>query len=186
MNANTAPRNETTRSKKVLVPLATLLAAGAIAIGSGATFTSQSESGVSSVTSGTLSHTNSKADAAIFQLEDIKPGDTLHGDLTLTNTGSLDAKFNLTEKSSANAFSDDLLTLTITNTTTGTPVFDGTFGDLVDGEKQALGQIDAGEANTFRFTVSLDQDAGNDEQGKTASATYTWDSVQLDGETATQ
>lgn len=47
-------------TKKVLLPLATLLAAGAVAIGSGATFTSSTANTISSVTSGTLTHTNSK------------------------------------------------------------------------------------------------------------------------------
>ena len=40
-------------SRKILVPLATLAAAGAIAIGSGATFTSTTANTISSVTSGT-------------------------------------------------------------------------------------------------------------------------------------
>lgn len=186
MNATTAPKNETNRSKKILVPLATLLAAGAIAIGSGATFTSTTNNTISSVTSGTLDHTNSKADAAIFTLDNMKPGDTLNGELTLKNTGSLPANFSLTETSSANAFSNDMLKLTITNATTKEQVFAGNFGDLVDGQKQGLGTFEAGEANKYQFTVALDQQAANADQGKTASAVYTWDSVQLDGETTNQ
>ncbi|MCW2790898.1 MAG: hypothetical protein JWP56_3201, partial [Aeromicrobium sp.] len=42
------------KTKKILLPLATLVAAGAIAVGSGATFTSTSANTISSVTSGTL------------------------------------------------------------------------------------------------------------------------------------
>lgn len=172
-----------TASKKVLVPLATLLAAGAVAVGSGATFTSESNNTISSVTSGTLEHTNSKADAAVFNLTDIKPGDTLNGSLTITNTGTLPASLSLTEVASTNEFSDSYLTLVITNTTTNTPVYSGTFGGLVDGAKRAIGDIEPGEANNFRFTVQLAQDAPNSEQSKTASATYKWDSVQLAGTT---
>ncbi len=119
--------------KKILLPLATLLAAGAIAVGSGATFTSTTANTISSVTSGTLSQSNSKADQAILNLTNIKPGDTINGALTITNTGSLPADFTLTETSSANGFADKYLTLTITNTTTSTQVFDGTFGALEDG-----------------------------------------------------
>ncbi|MGJ9411628.1 TasA family protein [Aeromicrobium sp. CF4.19] len=172
--------------KKILVPLATLVAAGAVVIGSGATFTSTTANSVSSVTSGSLSHTNSKADAAIFDLGNIKPGDVVNGGLVITNTGSLDAAFSLTETSSTNGFASDNLTLEITNTTTGDEVFSGTFGELVDGQKSALGTITAGDANSFVFSVTLDQDAPNSQQGKTASAAYQWDSVQLDATTTNQ
>src|SRR5690606_16845730 len=68
MNTTTAAAPKTTRSKKVLVPLATLLAAGAIAVGSGASFTSTTENTISAVTSGTLEQSNSKDNAAVFNL----------------------------------------------------------------------------------------------------------------------
>ncbi len=172
--------------KKILLPLATLLAAGAIAVGSGATFTSTTANTISSVTSGTLSHTNSKSDKAILNLTDIKPGDTINGALTITNTGSLPADFTLTETSSANGFADNYLTLTITNTTTNTQVFNGTFGALVDGTKTPLGSALAGVANNYTFSVHLDDKAPNSQQGKTASAAYQWDSVQQAATTTNQ
>lgn len=173
-------------STKVLVPLATLAAAGAIAVGSGATFTSQTGNTISAVTSGTLQQTNSKDGAAIFDLSNLKPGDTLNGNLTLTNTGSLPASFGLTETSSANGFSADNLTLTITDTTTGASVYTGTFGGLVDGTRTDLGVVQPGVAESYRFTVKLATAAPNTDQGKTASAAYKWDAVQLNGETKTQ
>lgn len=171
---------------KVLVPLATLLAAGAVAVGSGATFSSQTGNTISAVTAGTLTHTNSKDGGAVFDLTNLKPGDTLTGDLTLTNTGTLPAGFGLTEVSSTNGFSGAYLTLAVTNTTTDATVWSGTFGALADGARTDLGTIAAGEGNTFRFTVKLAQDAPNSEQGKTAGAVYQWDSVQLDGTTTAQ
>ncbi len=172
--------------KKILVPLATLVAAGAIAVGSGATFTSSTGNTISAVTAGTLTHSNSKADQAIFNLTNMKPGDTLNGTLTLTNTGSLPASFSLTEVSSANAFSASNLTLDIVDATTSTSVYSGTFGGLADGTKNELGTWAAGSAHTFKFTVKLNQDAPNADQGKTANAVYKWDSIQLDGETFNQ
>lgn len=170
-----------TRSR-ILAPLAVLCAAGALAVGSGATFTSTTSNTISSVTSGTLAHTNSKADSAIFSLQDMKPGDVLTGSLTLTNTGSLPASFSLTESGSSNGFSGENLRLTITDTTVDNTVYDGTFGGLQDGAKQALGEFAPGAARSFSFTVALARGAGNTEQGKTASATYVWDAVQLDGQ----
>lgn len=171
---------------KILVPLATLAAAGAIAVGSGATFTSQSGNTISAVTSGTLTQSNSKDGAAIFNLVDLKPGDVLNGTLTLTNTGSLPAKFSLTEVSSSNAFTGANLTLAITDVTTGATVYDGTFGGLVDGTATALGTYQSGDAHQYRFTVKLAQDTPNADQGKTAGASYRWDAVQLDGTTTNQ
>jgi hypothetical protein len=173
-------------TKKVLIPLATLLAAGAVAIGSGATFDSTTANTISSVTSGTLSHTNSKSDKAILNLTDIKPGDIVNGALTITNTGSLPADFSLTELSSTNGFSDAYLTLAITNTTTGKSVYSGTFGGLVDGSKTALGAIAPHVANNFTFSVHLADDAPNSQQAKTASAAYQWDSVQQTATTTNQ
>ena len=175
-----------TTGKKILVPLATLLAAGAIAVGSGATFTSQTNNSISAVTSGTLNQSNSKANEAIFNLSNMKPGDTVNGDLTITNSGTLPATFSLTELASTNGFSDNYLTLAIVNTTTNTTLYNGTFGGLTDGQKSDFGVIQPGVANNFRFTVRLDTAAPNSQQGKTAGATYQWDSVQLTGETFNQ
>jgi hypothetical protein len=173
-------------SRKVLVPLATALAAGAVAVGSGATFTSTSQHSLSAVTSGTLSHSNSKANQAIFDFANLKPGDTLNGHLTLTNTGTLPARFSLTETSSDNAFAGDNLTLVITNTETGHEVYRGLFGGLADGAATPLGVLHPGVSHGFRFAVHLADGAPNSEQGKTAGATYQWDSVQLDGEAIDQ
>ncbi|WP_235538849.1 TasA family protein [Nocardioides sp. Root240] len=173
-------------SRKILVPLATLSAAAAVAVGSGATFTSTSGNTISAATSGTLTQLNSKDGGAIFDLTNMKPGDTLNGALNLTNTGSLPATFSLTETGSTNGFTADNLSLAITNTTTGATVYSGTFGGLVDGTKTDLGVIQPGVLNNFKFTVKLAQTAPNADQGKSATATYTWDSVQLNGTTTNQ
>jgi spore coat-associated protein N len=171
---------------KILLPLATLVAAGAIAVGSGATFTSTSANTISSVTSGSLTQSNSKAGAAVFTMDNIKPGDTVNGGLTITNTGSLPAKFSLTETASTNGFTGENLNLVITNTTTKQVVYTGTFGGLADGTKTTIGEVAPGVANNYTFAVTLDQATPNTDQGKTASASYQWDSVQADGTTTNQ
>jgi hypothetical protein len=173
-------------NRKILLPLATLLAAGAVAVGSGATFTSTSGNTISSVTAGTLTQSNSKADQAIFTLTNMKPGDSLNGTLTLTNTGSLPAAFSLTEVSSSNGFTGANLNLDIVDTTASATVYSGTFGGLADNVKQPLGTWAAGTAHNFRFTVTLNPDTTNADQAKTAGAVYQWDSVQLSGTTFNQ
>ena len=182
-------------NRKILVPLATALAAGAVAVGSGATFSSETGNTISAVTAGTLKHTNSKADAAIFALDNIKPGDTVNGTVTLKNTGSLPATFTLTETSSANGFGSKAapnaavnnLSLSITDTATGATVYNGNFGGLRDDEAVALGTSAwaTDEAHTYKFSVTLDPSAPNADQGKTASAVYTWNSVQESAPTVT-
>ena len=165
-------------STKVLLPLATAALAGALAVGSGATFSSTTGNTASSVTTGSLTQSNSKAGAAILSLTDMKPGDSVHGTVTITNTGSLKAAMSLTETAGANGFSSaSLLSETIVDVTGGgsAPVYSGVFGAA--GTK-ALGTFAAGEARTYEFTVSLDSAAGNAEQGKTASATYAWNGTQ--------
>ena len=170
-------------NRKILVPLATVAAASAVAVGSGATFTSATNNTLSAVTSGTLQQANSKADGAIFTLTNLKPGDTLNGTLTVTNTGTLPATFSLTEATSTNAFSAGSLSLEIVNTGTNAVIYSGPFGGLEDGVKNDLGTVQPGVVNTYRFRVVLAATATNDDQGKKAEAAYTWDSVQLDAET---
>ena len=174
------------KTKKILLPLATLVAAGAIAVGSGATFTSTSANTISSVTSGTLTHSNSKANAAVFTLTNAKPGDVVNGSLTIKNTGSLPATFSLTETASTNTFTGSNLSLTITNTTTNKVVYTGTFGGLVDGTKNDLGVVAPGVANDYVFSVKLDSATTGADQGKSATAAFQWDSVQADGSTTNQ
>jgi spore coat-associated protein N len=173
-------------TKKILLPLATLVAAGAIAVGSGATFTSTSANTISSVTSGSLNQTNSKANAAIFNLTAIKPGDTVNGSLTIKNTGTLPATFSLTETTSTNTFTGANLTMVITNTTTNKVIYNGTFGGLTDGTKNDLGTVAPNVANDYTFSVKLDQNTPNTDQAKTASAAFQWDSVQADATTTNQ
>ncbi len=173
-------------NRKILVPLATALAAGAVAVGSGATFSAQTGNTISAVTAGSLEHTNSKKDAAIFSLTNIKPGDTVNGTVTLKNTGTLPASFSLTEVSSTNAFSNKTdptvsnLSLSITDTGSGATVYNGNFGGLVDGSAVALGTAAwaPDEAHTYKFSVTLDSGAGNVDQKKSAGAVYQWNSTQ--------
>ena len=74
----------------------------------------------------------------------------------------------------------------MTNTTTNTTVYSGTFGGLVDGTKNDLGVVAPGVSNNFTFSVKLAQDTPNTQQGKTASASYAWDSIQTDATTTNQ
>lgn len=180
MNASPASAAVKTvsRRRRILIPLAGLLAAAALTLGSGADFISSSVNTSNAYATGTLSQTNSKANSAIFTLGNLKPGDTLNGKVTITNSGSLPAAFKLTETATNGFTTKANLKLTITPTGSTTPVWSGTFADLTTAGPLALGTWTAGEAREYTFSVTLAQTADNTEQGKTAGATYTWDAVQ--------
>ena len=166
----------TANSRKVLVPLATLLVAGAVAIGSGATWTSTTSSSVS-VTSGDVLHTNNH-DGAVLTVANIKPGDTLTGTVEIENTGTLDAVLSFQESAdTGNTFAAGGLNLLIKQG--NTELYNGDFGGYAN-TVHNLGDLDAGETSEFTFTVSMPADASNANQNKTAGATYTWVTTQKD------
>lgn len=171
------------RRYRVLVPLAGLAAAAALAVGSGADFTSNSVNAANAYTTGTLTQTNSKANSAIFSLDNLKPGDTVNGSVTITNSGSLAAGFKLTETATNGFTTKSNLKLTISEPGSTAPVWTGTFGELTAAGPLDLGEWTPGQARTFVFSVTLAQSADNTEQGRTATATYSWDAVQTAAET---
>jgi spore coat-associated protein N len=170
----TAATTATTPRRRVLLALVTLVAALAVAIASGATFNASTANPSNGYASGTLTMDNSIADKAIFNASNLKAGDTAVGTVTITNSGTLAANYSLTE-SADNPFTEDLLELVITDTTNDTVVYTGTLGEAgtID-----LGTWNAEESRTYKFAATLNIDADNDEQNKTATASYTWDAVQ--------
>jgi hypothetical protein len=188
MNETTTTAAAPTRSRKrlVIVPLAGLLVAAAVAVGSGADFVSNSVNTANAFSTGTLAQQNSKADKAIFTASNLKPGDTLSGVVTITNSGSLPASFALTENAVNGFVKADNLTLTITRAGSATPVWSGTFGALTKAGPLDLGTFSAGEAREYTFSTTLAQGADNTEQGKSATATYTWDAKHGAAETVNQ
>jgi spore coat-associated protein N len=173
MTAIAAPATATSASRRILIALATMLAAIGIAAASGATFNASSANADNVHATGTLTTLNSN-DGAIFNATNLKPGDTVIGTVTISNTGTLDAGYTLVEQAD-NPFTGDLLTLVITDTATGATIYDGTLGKAGSID---LGTWEADTARTYRFTTTLDIDATNAEQGKTATATYTWNALQ--------
>lgn len=183
---NPTPAPTARRSRRLLVPLATLAAAGALVVGSGADFTSASANSQSVVTSGTLTQSNSRDNAAIFNVTNIKPGDTVTGSVTITNTGTLPATFSVTETDTGNFVDRSLLTMTITQA--GKSIYSGPFGgaSVNSAETIDLGTFQKAEARTYEYTVKLAQSAGNAEQGKSANAAYAWNATQTTAVTVAQ
>lgn len=190
----------TSTGRKVLVPLATLLAAGAVAVGSGATWTSNSTSSVA-VTAGSIIHTNSTTGATALTITKMQPGESASGTVKITNTGDLNSDLTITQASGAtNTFSglgpdalagtaDDTSDLTLTVSQDGTTLYTGPF----DGWTAAATAIDLGELaatnagttdeTTLTFTVDLALGAHNDSQGATAGATFAFETTVAAGQT---
>ena len=182
-----ATKPEPVRNRaRLIVPLAGLLVAAAITVGSGADFVANSVNTGNAYSTGTLLQTNSKADSAIFNLDNLKPGDTVNGKVTITNSGTLSAAMKLTENAVNGFVTKSNLTLTITAAGSATPVWSGTLGALTTAGPLDLGTFAAGEAREYTFSVNLAQAATNAEQGKSATATYTWNATQTAATTYNQ
>lgn len=164
------------KTRALILPMAALLAATGVALASGATFnTTTSSSGLAA--SGTLRQINSNSVA--FSKENLKPGDTVSGTVSITNSGSLPAQFTLTEATVSNTFSPTSdLTLAITDET-GRSISNTTLGSA---GAISLGTWAAGEQHTYTYKVTFSSAALNSQQGKRAETTYTFASVQTAGE----
>ena len=156
----------TTTSRKVLVPLATLLAAGAVAIGSGADWTSTSDSSITA-SSGNLAHVNSEDDATLA-VTNLKPGATETGSLTITDSGTLDSTLTAVPSLNTDGFVPGAVTLTVK--ADGAQVYTGNFSGLTS--TLNLGSLDAdtptADSITVEFTVSMAANATNANQNKNA------------------
>ena len=73
--------------RKVLLAFGALLVVAAVAVGSGANFNSTSANPSNVFTAGTISSSNSKANAAILTASNIVPGNSATGSVTIKNTG---------------------------------------------------------------------------------------------------
>jgi spore coat-associated protein N len=165
------------RRRRILLPLGAMLVAAAIAMASGAAFTTSTVNASNIYATGTLEQVNDSD--TIFVGRNLKPGDTVYGTVTITNSGTLDARHSLTETVQSNGFTGGLLRVKVTDQTASQVVYDGPVGQL---GTQQLGTWDDGEARTFLFEATLPASATNAEQGEEASITYTWGSTQTDGE----
>lgn len=162
----------TSNPRRLIGGLATVLAAAGVAVGSGASFTSQTANPANTFTSGTLLQTNSKNGTSIVTGANLKPGDTRTGEVTIKNTGTLAGDFTLTESNDTNAFTNGSLTVKVEDVTaTPATVYEGDLGGL---DAKTLGSFAVGEARNYRFTVTLATSAPNADQGKSATADYEW------------
>ncbi len=179
--------------KLTLGALAVSLAAVGLVVGSGADFTSATANPSNTFTSGSLSHTNSRNNAAILTASGMKPGGTATGSVTITNTGSLAGTFSLSKSNLTNPILgtgserlSDQLDLVIRDGST--TVYSGKLGAMgtiaLDGDTVAAGTQQFGAAasptaaHTYDFTVTLPAATTNAYQGTSMSVQYDWSATQ--------
>jgi len=180
--------------KMAISALALGAASAAVIFGSFASWTAQTANPGNSITTGTLTMTNSKPAAAVFTATGIKPGDTNGSTVVVTNSGSTPmSTVKLTQGTITNTVGTDL-TLKIHDDTTNRciwptqaagacaafGVWDGS-ATLTNFNVQGTGGTStwaAAEAHTFTASWDFALAAANATQSKAAAFGLTWDGAQ--------
>ena len=174
--------------RRSLAALATVLVAVGVTGASGASFTAQTVNPTNTFTAGTLTMSNSKADAAILTASNMKPGDpATKGTVDIKNTGSLAGAFTLTrgtivDSDVPNAMSAKLNVIVTdcgadVNCAIGTSTmkYTGTLAAMTS--VVALSSFAADEERRYEFAVGLDSTATNAYQGDNSVVPFTWDAA---------
>jgi spore coat-associated protein N len=178
--------------RKVLLAFGGLMAAAALAVGSGANFNSTSANPSNIFTAGTISHSNSKASAAILTAANMVPGGTATGTVDIKNTGSANGTFTLTHltpvDTPASPGLSKKLTLVVTDLgdptcVTGCPaavvLYTGTMFAMP--ATIALGSYIPAATHRYQFTVTFPDGgtggADNAYQGAATTVEYDWSST---------
>ena len=171
--------------QKMVVVLFALLLASMLAVGSGANFNSTSANAGNVVTAGTLDH-EPGTNGAFLTINNIKPGETQSGTITMENTGSVDGLMavggSVTTDSTApaNPFAERL-NLEITNSN-GDVMYDGLLSDLQADGPSTQSLLADGDTDTYTFAVTfIDGGAPNGSdniyQAANVEAQFDWELV---------
>jgi spore coat-associated protein N len=178
--------------RKVLIAFGGLMAAAALAIGSGANFNSTSANPTNVFTAGTISHSNSKTGAAILTASSIVPGGSATGSVDIKNTGTASGTFTLAHTAAVDTpVSPGLskkLTLVVTDLgdpscVTSCPAASTVYTGLMSAMPATipLGVSAVGVTHRYQFTVTFPDGgtggADNAYQGASTSVEYDWSST---------
>ena len=174
------------RPGRALLGLAALVAATAVAVGSGASFTASSANPSNTFAAGTLSILNSKEGLAVLTASNMKPGDSATGTVDVQNSGSLSGAFtlsrsNIVDSDGTNPLSAklNLVVKDCGDFSSGTPTCDAGDPQAYSGTIAAMGSVALGtfaaaEKHRYEFAVTFDSSAGNAYQGDSSSVQFDW------------
>ena len=177
--------------QKMVGVLFALLLAAAMAVGSGANFTSQSVNSGNLVAAGTLKAEGPSS--AILNITKIRPGESPSGEATISNTGNTRGAFTMTGSNLVDTpgtaggpnLSGKVTLLVQELTGPGGTVVPGpaVYNDVLSNfnAAQTLGNINGGAAKTYKFTVNFPNGTpavDNPYQGAQSELTITFDAVQ--------
>lgn len=164
-------------SRNVAIGLVVIIVAAVVVAFSFSIFNSTSANPGNTATSGIMSQENSKNGQAILTVENMLPGDTASGTVSITNVGDTDGDFSLTASNLLDTpptpALSQVLTLVVTDGTT--EVYNGPLAGMTVVD---LGTWPAGETHGYAFTVTFDATAGNEYQDATTTVDFTWNAVQ--------
>jgi predicted ribosomally synthesized peptide with SipW-like signal peptide len=172
--------------RRALAALAALAVAGAVAVGSSASFTASSANPNNTFAAGTLSILNSKEGLAVLTASDMKPGDSASGTVDVENSGSLSGAFtlsrsNIVDSDGSNPLSAklNLVVKDCGDFSSGTPTCDAGDPQRYSGTIAAMGSVALGtfaasEKHRYEFAVTFDASAGNAYQGDSSSVQFDW------------
>lgn len=179
------------RPKRTLVALAAVSLAVAVAIGSGAAFTSQSTNPGNSFTSGILKQGNTKNGAAVATLSNMLPGEEKTGSITLSNDGNRTGTFQFAKAGETNTAGSDQEACSGTDGGSATcaalggalkvEVKDGStvvYDGLVTAISIADFNLAPAASRTLDFRFYLPSATGNTYQGGAYGVQYNWNEVQ--------
>ena len=184
------------RSNRMTQVMAALLSLALVAVlvlrVSDAAFSATTENTGSQWTAGDVSLTDDDSDNAMFAVTNMKPGDTETECIAVTYSGSLDAAVKIYGTLTAGDGLDDYLDVTVRRGTGGAfgdctgfssveTVYSGTLDGFV-GTHSSFGTgagtwapTGGGPDDTVIYEVEVSLQDNNAAQGKTATATFTWE-----------
>jgi spore coat-associated protein N len=151
-------------------------------------FTASSANPVNTFSTGTLTMSNSSADAAVLTAAGLRPGDSKDGTVDIANTGSLSGNFSVGRSTLTNTDSTNPLSGKLNLVITDCGAFDGATapacgngddlpkytGTVAAMASHSLGSFAGGEKHRYQFRVTLDGTAGNEYQGDSSTVTFVW------------
>jgi spore coat-associated protein N len=176
----------------MLIALGGLVAASAVALGSGANFNSTSANPGDFISTGTIVVTDSLAGSSILSVNLLKPGASTSGTVNIKNGGTAPAGFTLAKANLVDTPASPALSakLTLVVSDLGNPsctvscpaavtIYSGTLGSM---GTLALGTFAAGATHQYRFSVTFPDGGSNGADnaygGAVTTVNYLWTATQ--------